>query len=89
MDIQYQSNLPYLTKVQCDISDIPLVQNKDYQYEASEVTSKSSKHQLNATYAVSALAGPTLCYSWYRIHLMLNESNSAVVYSLFIAAVFI
>ena len=30
--IQYQSNLPNLTEVQCDISDLPFVRNKDYHY---------------------------------------------------------
>ena len=29
---QYQKNSPYLTEVQWDISDLPFVQNKDYQY---------------------------------------------------------
>ena len=30
--LQYQKNSPYLTEVQWDISDLPFVQNKDYQY---------------------------------------------------------
>ena len=30
--LQYQRNLPYLTEVQLDISDLPFVRNKDYQY---------------------------------------------------------
>ena len=29
---EYQKNSPYLTEVQWDISDLPFVQNKDYQY---------------------------------------------------------
>ena len=29
--LQYQMNLPYLTGAQFDISDLPFVQNKDYQ----------------------------------------------------------
>ena len=29
-ELQYQKNLPYLTEVQWDISDLPFVQNKDY-----------------------------------------------------------
>ena len=31
-ELQYQKNSPYLTEVQWDISDLPFVQNKDYQY---------------------------------------------------------
>ena len=31
-EIQYQKNSPYFTEVQWDISDLPFVQNKDYQY---------------------------------------------------------
>ena len=31
-ELQYQKNSPYLTEVQLDISDLPFVQNKDYQY---------------------------------------------------------
>ena len=30
--LQYLGNLPYLTEVQWDISDLPFVQNKDYQF---------------------------------------------------------
>ena len=30
--VQYQKNLPYLTEVQWYISDLPFVQNKDYQF---------------------------------------------------------
>ena len=30
--LQYQKNSPHLTEVQSDISDLPFVQNKDYQY---------------------------------------------------------
>ena len=29
--VQKRRNLPYLTKVQCDISVLPFVQTKDYQ----------------------------------------------------------
>ena len=32
--LQYQRNLPYLTEVQLDISDLPFVRNQDYQYYA-------------------------------------------------------
>ena len=31
-ELQYQKNSPYLTEVQWDISVLPFVQNKDYQY---------------------------------------------------------
>ena len=31
-ELQYQKNSPYLTEVLWDISDLPLIQNKDYQY---------------------------------------------------------
>ena len=31
-ELQYQKNSPYLSEVQWDISDVPFVQNKDYQY---------------------------------------------------------
>ena len=31
MGIQYPKNLPFLTEVQWDISDLPFVQNNDYQ----------------------------------------------------------
>ena len=31
-ELQYHKNLPYLSEVQWDISDLPFVQNKDYQY---------------------------------------------------------
>ena len=30
--LQYQMSSPYLTEAQWDISDLPFVQNKDYQY---------------------------------------------------------
>ena len=33
--LQYQPNLFYLTEVMLDISDLPFVQNKDYQYSVS------------------------------------------------------
>ena len=32
MELQYKKNSPYLTEVQQDISNLPFVQNKDYQY---------------------------------------------------------
>ena len=31
-ELQYQKNSPYFTEVQWDISDLPFVQNKAYQY---------------------------------------------------------
>ena len=31
MGLQHQKNSPYLTEVQWDISDLPFVQNKEYQ----------------------------------------------------------
>ena len=31
-ELPYQKNLPYLSEVQWDISYVPFVQNKDYQY---------------------------------------------------------
>ena len=31
-ELQHQKNSLYLTEVQWDISDLPFVQNKDYQY---------------------------------------------------------
>ena len=37
-ELQYQKNSPNLTEVQWDISDLPLFQNKDYQYEGSHLT---------------------------------------------------
>ena len=34
---QYQRNLSYLTEVQWDISDLPFVRNKYYQYLISQL----------------------------------------------------
>ena len=35
--LQYQRSLPYSTEVQWVISDLPFVQNKVYQYQASNL----------------------------------------------------
>ena len=35
--IQYQKNLPYLTEILWDISDLPFVQNKGYQCQVSHL----------------------------------------------------
>ena len=37
MGLQYQKNSSYLTELQLDISDLPFVPNKDYQYEVSHL----------------------------------------------------
>ena len=37
MGLRYQRNLPYLTEVQWDKSELPFVRNKDRQYFASHL----------------------------------------------------
>ena len=36
-ELEYLKDSPYSTAVQWDISDLPFVQNKDYQYKASHL----------------------------------------------------
>ena len=45
--LQYQRNLPYLTKVQRGISDLPLDRNTDYQYLISYLESLDRVKSLN------------------------------------------
>ena len=41
-ELQYQKNLPYLTEVQWDISDLPFVQNKGKSSKYLEAELKAS-----------------------------------------------